>query len=136
MEQNGTRSDGLTPKQLQAITALLTHPTLEQAAQAIHVGRTTLYAWLEDPVFKTELRQAKQLILEEVASQMVALTQKALEVTWAILSDDKQKAVTRLRAASIVLAHVIPLSELYDHEARILALEREQHNAKQWEEDN
>ena len=58
MSQNST--DGLTPKQEQAIVALLNEPTVTRAARALGVNDRTLYRWLDDPTFSGAYRRARR----------------------------------------------------------------------------
>src|ERR1035438_2221956 len=49
----------LTPKQEEAILALLSTPTVEHAARAAKITPRTLYRYLKDPEFNAAYRQAR-----------------------------------------------------------------------------
>ena len=49
----------LTHRQYLAIECLASSPTIAHAAKRAGVGRTTLYRWLKDPVFKAACEQRR-----------------------------------------------------------------------------
>ena len=52
--------DGLTPKQEQAIVALLNEPTISRAAQTLNMAERTRYRWMDDPAFSRATRSARR----------------------------------------------------------------------------
>jgi hypothetical protein len=50
----------LTPRQARAVLALLEHTTLEEAAKAAAVSKTTLWRWLQVPDFQAAYMQARR----------------------------------------------------------------------------
>ena len=50
----------LSRNQERAISALLVHPTMTQAADAAGVGEVTLWRWLRIPTFKEQYRLARR----------------------------------------------------------------------------
>jgi len=50
----------LRPKQQEAILALLTNGTVEQAARAVNITPRTLYRWLQEPLFHKAYRKARR----------------------------------------------------------------------------
>jgi hypothetical protein len=69
---NGTFSG----KHEQAISALLTHPTLAEAATTVGVGEVTLRRWLQQASFQTVYRQARR----EAVGQAIARLQHVTTV--------------------------------------------------------
>jgi len=59
----------LSRKQEQAIAALLTCPTIEQAAKAAGVGETTLWRWLQDSDKEIIISEELAAALEEIGRQ-------------------------------------------------------------------
>ena len=51
-------------KMEQAIAALLSHRSVEEAARAIGVGVNTLSRWMKQPEFEAALREARRRVSE------------------------------------------------------------------------
>lgn len=64
----------LTRKQEVAIAALLTAPTIVDAAHAANISQSTLWGWLQQEDFQTAYWQARR----EVVSQVVAYLSQSL----------------------------------------------------------
>src|SRR5262245_10490381 len=67
MKGHGER---LTRKQEQAIAALLTLPTIEQAAASMDLNEKTLRRWLTDPAFLAAYREARRQIVEGAVAEL------------------------------------------------------------------
>jgi hypothetical protein len=123
MSQNST--DGLTPKQEQAIVALLNEPTVTRAAKSLGVNDRTLYRWMDEPAFSRAYRKARR----EAFGQAIALTQRyapaAVHTLATIMSDEKAPHTARVNAATAILRFTRESIELDDLAARVEALERE-----------
>ena len=119
MASNGT----LTPKQHQAIAALLTERNTRDAAKAANVAYRTLWRWLSDPVFRGELTKHEGAAIDQATRSLLAMQDAALGVFDTVLKDSKAKDGDRLRAAEAVLDYLLKLRELNNLEARISALE-------------
>ena len=50
----------LSRNQKRAISALLVHPTMTQAAESAGIGEVTLWRWLRIPTFKEQYRLARR----------------------------------------------------------------------------
>src|SRR4051812_4316410 len=72
---------GLSPRQDQAVAALLQEPTIGRAAAASAVGERTLRRWMTEPVFRAALLAARR----EAFSHAIGLTQKYAPVAVATL---------------------------------------------------
>jgi hypothetical protein len=111
----------LTARQVKFLPVLLASPTYTQACQAGRVSRDTLYGWLKDPAFKTELeRQRSELVAQGFAllSQSVA---KAVETLVGLL-DGSDGRLKRLAAKDILDQHG-KFRELHELTRRIEAIE-------------
>ena len=93
----------LSPKQHQAVQALLVHPNVAVAAKSVGVGVRTLYRWLDAPEFRLALNGAFDKAIDAAARGLVRLTDKAIRVTETVLDDPDSHPSTRLRAAEIGL---------------------------------
>ena len=117
-----TENSRLTPKQRRGIAALLTCPTITEAAQVAECGERTLYTWLDDPAFLAELRAAEDAMVDAAVRQL-AVAAGAAVAALADLVDNGQPAV-RLKAADAILNHLLRLRELRNLEGRITELEK------------
>jgi hypothetical protein len=60
-----------------AIVALLTHRTIEEAAHAVHVSTKTLLRWMKDPAFDTAYRVAKRAAVAQAIARLHHLSSAA-----------------------------------------------------------
>jgi hypothetical protein len=106
-----------------AITALLTRPSIEDAARVAGVAEKTLRRWMRDPQFNAQYLRARR----EVASQAIARLQQgmgAASITMLkLMTDPNVPAAVRLRAAECVFSCGIKGIEVEDIEARLANLE-------------
>ncbi len=114
----------LTPKQEEAILALLTNPGVEQAARAIEIAPRTLYRWLNQPAFDKAYRKARRAAFGQGTARLQQATGAAVSAVLKVMVDQQSPASTRLRAADLVLTHGAKAIEIDDIEARVAALER------------
>jgi len=116
---------GLTPKQDQAILALLSEPTISKAASALGVSERTIHRWLEDETFHRAFRKARR----EAFAQAIAVTQRyapmAVHALAKVMTDGSVQASARVSAATALLKFSREALELDDLAARIEALERD-----------
>ena len=93
----------------QAIVALLSEPSIGQAAARCKIGEKTLRRWLtDDTVFQGEFEAARHATFQAAISRIPALTVKAVATLAALLAAKERPAV-RLGAARTV-------SELGQHQ--------------------
>jgi uncharacterized protein (UPF0147 family) len=113
----------LAPKRMKAIVALLNHDTVRDASQAVGIGETTLYRWLQDSAFQEAYREAKFEVVQQTLSQLQKASGEAARVLQEIMNDNKVSAYTRVAAARIILETSIKAVEIDTLEARITKLE-------------
>jgi hypothetical protein len=111
-------------KKEEAIAALLSHRTIEDAARATKIGTNTLLRWLQVPEFRDAYLKARR----EAVHQAVARLQQAAGVAAAIIlklmMDPNVPAAVRLRAAEAVFGISGKGLENEDFAVRIAELER------------
>jgi hypothetical protein len=93
----------LTPRQEQAIQALLTGANVKEAAQYVQVGRTTLYRWLQEPAFRTAYQAAQERSHTWTVNRLQHIAAKAIQVLEQILDDAEVPALAKVEAARTVL---------------------------------
>ena len=119
----GLEIDGLSPKQEEAIAALLVESTVAKAAAACGISDRNLHRWLDEPAFSRAYRHARR----QAFSQAVALTQRyaplAVQTLAKIMADPEAPYPSRVAAASTLLKVGRDSLELDDLACRIEALE-------------
>jgi hypothetical protein len=94
--------DNFAPKQVEAVVALLNHPTVKAAAEAIGVSEWTVHRWLDEPAFVGAYRRARR----QAFTLAVALTQRYAPMAVNTLANVMNDA-TALRAAAAKVARAL-----------------------------
>ena len=118
-------SAALSVKQLRAVRALLTHPTVAQAAVDCALSEATIYRWLANPAFRAALAQAEGEAVAAAGRKLVALAESALDTVAAVMTDPQAPDAVRVRAAEVVLNNLMKFREVIAFETRLADLERE-----------
>jgi transposase-like protein len=118
-------------KKEEAIAALLTHRSIEEAARAAGIGTQTLLRWLKLPEFQAAYREARRAVMSQSNARMQQASSAAVSILLKILVDPTAPAVARLRAADRVLSLAHRAMEHEDIEVRVAALEQAAESARQ-----
>lgn len=116
----------LTPKQNQAIVGLLSGKTIKDTATICKVKERTLYRWLEQEEFTSELKSREHEVIDAVSWRLTSLSRLACDVYKLILETECFQPgmnVKRL-AASDILGILLKYREICDIEPRLQALEQ------------
>ncbi len=105
------------------IEALMTAPTLQAAAQASGLSRSTVTRLLKDEDFQTQLREARERALGYALTRLSHLTAKAVLVIEEAMDETKIVRKGRFLAAKSVLALAIGARQV-EIENRVAQLER------------
>ena len=127
MASNGSK---LTPKQEEAILALLTNQGVDNAARAVGIGPRTLYRWMNEPLFDKAYRKARRDAFGQGTARLQQASGAAVSSILKIMVDPHAAASTKLRAADMVLTHGAKAIEIEDVEARVAELERAAEESK------
>jgi hypothetical protein len=111
-------------KQEEAIAALLSQRSIEDAARTAGVGTRTLLRWLQLPAFKAAYREARRAAFGQSIARLQQATSAAAATLMKIMVDPNAPASTRVRAADSVFNHAAKAIEIEDIEARVSELER------------
>ena len=125
-----SRGSRLTPKQEEAILALMTNQGVDNAARSIGIGPRTLYRWMNEPAFDAAYRKARRAAFGPGTARLQQASSAAVTTMLKILVEPTAPASTKLRAADMVLTHGARAIELEDVEARVSALERAQEDKR------
>ena len=111
-------------KMEQAIAALLTHRSVEEAARAVGISANTLLRWMKEPEFEAECREARRTVFSQAIGRLQDAAGAAATTVLKIMVDPNVRSGTRLRAAEVVLEQAAKAGEMKDIEDRVAKLER------------
>lgn len=110
-------------KMEQAIAALLSTRTIEDAARAAGIGTNTLRRWIRLPEFEAAYREARAALLSQAISRLQEASGAAATTVLKIMLCPYAPAGARLRAAEIVLEQATKASSMEDLDVRLANLE-------------
>ena len=108
----------------EAIAALLTQRSVDEAARAIGIGPRTLLRWLQVPEFSANYRKARRDAYSQAVARLQQASGAAVSTLLKVMVDAGTPASSRVRAAESVLSHAAKAIEIEDIEARVAELER------------
>jgi DNA-binding transcriptional MerR regulator len=115
----------LSRKQDQALTALVTCPSITEAAAQCELAEVTLRRWLKQDGFQAAYREARRAVVQHAIVQVQQATGEAVETLRSVMQDNESPASARVSAAKTILETAVKAIELEDLEQRIMALETE-----------
>ena len=116
----------LTPKQELLIAALLSSPTIQDAAKTAGVSETSAHRWLRtDEGFTAAYLKARREAVGQAIARLQQLSSGAVAVLASIAGNATLPTGARVAAASKILDTAIRAVELEDLESRIAALEQQ-----------
>lgn len=113
----------LTPRQHKAIAALMTAPTIGQAAETAQVSRAQISRWLAQPEFQAELERERRAMMKAATDALRVAASEAVSALRRVLADPDTTAAVVVQAAGQILAHAYKAAEQADVVARLDALE-------------
>jgi hypothetical protein len=111
-------------KKEEAIAALLSQRSVEDAARVAGIGVNTLLRWLQIPEFQAAYRQARREVFGQATARLQQASGAAVSTLLKVMVDQNAPASTKVRAADCVLDRAGKAIENEDMEARVAALER------------
>ena len=111
-------------KKEEAIAALLTYRTIEEAARAVNVSTKTLLRWQKEPEFDAGYRAAKRAAYAQAIARLQQASSAAVTTLLKVMVEPGTPPSTKVRAADSVLNHAAKAIEIEEIEARVAALER------------
>jgi hypothetical protein len=110
-------------KKEDAIVALLTTRTVEEAARVVGVSAKTLLRWMKELEFDTAYRAAKRAAFGQSIARLHHLASAAVTTLGKVMLEPGTPPATRVRAAASILDHTTKAIETEEIEARVAALE-------------
>jgi hypothetical protein len=111
----------LTARQSRVIPYLLAAPSLEEGCKRARVSKVTVYAWLKQEVFRKELKQRRDELIERALDTLKTAVAKATETLVKHL--DCEQPTISLRAAQSIVGFAQSTLECEKLEKRIQILE-------------
>jgi DNA-binding transcriptional MerR regulator len=111
-------------KKDEAIVALLTQRTTDEAARVAGISPSTLMRWQKEPAFQRAYREARRSAFSQSVARLQQASSTAVTALLKVMVDPATPASARVRAADIVLNHASNAIELDEIEARLTELEQ------------
>jgi hypothetical protein len=116
-------SEKLGRKKEDAIVALLSSRSVEDAAKACDTPPRTLYRWMREFAFDAAYRTARRKAYGQSIARLQQASVAAATTLLKVMIDAATPPSTRVRAAESILNHAAKAIEIEDIEARLSALE-------------
>ena len=117
-------------KQEEAIAALLSQRSIEEAARAVSLNPNTLLRWLQLSEFRDAYLKARREVVHQSVARMQQATGAAAITVLKLMTDPNVPAAVRLRAAESVFGVAMKGIEIEDLDARLTEVERATETAK------
>jgi hypothetical protein len=98
-------------KRDEAIVALLTQRSVEEAARVAGIGTATLYRWMKNPEFAAAYRAARLAAFGQADARLQKASEPAVTTILKIMVDPGAPVPIQVRAADLVLKHATDASE-------------------------
>ena len=113
-----------------AIAALLSQRSIDEAARSINVTPRTLYRWMKEPQFEASYRQVRRTAFSQSIARLQQASSAAAATFLKLMVDPNAPAAVKLRAADLVFTHGAKAIEIEDIEVRVRELERAAETSK------
>ena len=117
----GAKFSSLSHRQQSALPVIAATPTLAQAARSSGIGESTLYRWLEDPLFREELTRLRQEAADLAKQELRGVMLRSVSVLADAL--EHPDIAIRLRAARYGMSFAVQISEIEKLRADLDAVE-------------
>ena len=123
-DQKPDEPGALPPKQEQALQAVISHPTLKEAALAAGVSETTLWRYMQEEHFSRRLREVRREAVGHAVIRLQRASSDAVKVLSDLMMKEDAPAAARISAARTVLDYSIRSVEMDELKAQVAELER------------
>src|SRR2546426_11588313 len=112
-----------TRKEQTFIAALLTAPSIEQAAKQAGIGTGTAWRWMQGPEFKTAYREARRSVVDHAIVLLQQCCTHAVGTLIRVMQDPEASASAKVMAARTVLEMSLRAVEIEQFEEALATLE-------------
>lgn len=95
----------MKPRMEKALTALISRPTIAEAAKAAGVSERTMQRYLKDGEFAEQYREAVRKVSDEAAARLILSMGRAVGALDSICQDSEAPPHARVQAANSILSH-------------------------------
>ncbi|HET6456541.1 MAG TPA: hypothetical protein VFI02_19220 [Armatimonadota bacterium] len=113
----------LSRKQEQAIAALLSQPSIAEAAKSTGIAESTIRRWLKEGAFVEAYRIARRQVVAVALNSLGQACEAAVRTLREIMEDAKAPASSRVASAKAILETVHRACEQEDIVQRVAQLE-------------
>lgn len=114
---------GLSRRQETAISALLSQPTIKEAATIAKIGESTIWRWLQNEEFHAAYMQARRESVKQSIARLQSYTSAAVDTLHEVMTDKSAKDFARVAAAKAILDYSLKAVEIEDLATRLAELE-------------
>jgi hypothetical protein len=114
--------EGLNPRQVRAIDAMMLHTTLESAAKDAGVSSRSIRRWMKDSKFAQALAQSMSQSHRLFSARLSAIGEQSLDTIQSILSDSSISPSVRARVALGVMSARLEAAKLASIDVRLSLL--------------
>ena len=114
----------LTRLQGKAVSALLSYPTIPEAAEAAGVSPRTLRRWLKLPSFRDAFIEARRGVVSRAIGQVQGAMNIAVNSLVEVASNPENPPASRVAASRAILDLGLKGIEVEDFDCRINSLEK------------
>ncbi len=107
-----------------AIAALLSNPSIPDAASAVGIGEGTLWRWLKIPEFNNAYSEARRELVRHAVVTVQFAMSEAVETLRTIMKNNDAPASSRVSAAKALINISIKSVEIEDFDRRLSELEK------------
>ncbi len=111
-------------KKEQAIAALLSQPSIGQAAKKVGIGEKTLFRWLQLDEFRLAYKNARRQVVDQTIAQIQSVLSEAVQTLLSVMADSAAPASAKVSAARALLDIGFKVVEIEDLESRIEKIEK------------
>lgn len=96
------------------LSALISNPTVRQAAAACGVSETQIYARLRSPAFKKKYDDARRELLQQSTAYIQGIVSEAIQKMRDVMNDPDAAQQVQLNAAEAITRNSLKLTEQTD----------------------
>lgn len=122
--QGAGAESALPPKQELVLQAVISHPTLKEAAAAAGISETTLWRYMREEGFSRRLREARREAFDHAATRLQRASGDAVGVLSELMRKEDTQAAARISAARTILEYSSRAAEQGELRARVEELEQ------------
>lgn len=123
-DQDDTAGSALTAKQETFIMAMLSAPSIVEAARITGINEKTARRWLKLPEVRTAYQGAQREVYDASLTTLKLAVHDAVSVLTQTMKDELTPASTRVRAAQIVIEQAVELQKMSELEQKLVELEQ------------